>query len=754
MRTTRQSVPVHRLATVFVAMLLFLVSAGVRAPEARALITLDQFVSSTTGQSLANAQGEYRGECVSLVAQYLGQVHGITVDHWGNAVDYRAGGTGGNQLAARGFTWSTDTNFRDGDIVVWGSGAWTTSYGHIAVWYHGQIYDQNFNGRRTGGSHAFFGYGYLGHWRKTPPISNQLPQASLDDVNGGPGQIRVRGWAFDRDNLAAQLGVHVYMGGPAGSGAPGYAIAANTSRPDVENVFGPVGQYHGFDSWISTNMRGTFAVYVYAINVPQGDNPLIGQRTVTVSDPNPFGRVDSATSPSPGYLRVRGWAADPNSTTASIGVHLYVGAPAGTAGADVKAVTANLSRSDIAATYPEYGDKHGFDLTFYTGRRGAVPVYGYALNTGPGDNQAIGSGTATVAAPKYVSLAPSRVLDTRYGIGAPKAVVPAGGRVDLQVTGVGGVPAGASAVVLNVTAVSPTGPGSGYVTVWPTGAVRPTASNLNFVPGQTVPNLVVTKVGTGGKVSLYTAARTQLIADVAGYYPAGAAYTGVTPVRVLDTRYGIGAPKVRIPAGGTVTVTIGGANGVPANASAAVVNITTVGPAGAGSVTAYPAGVAVPSALSVSYRSNQTIAGMGVVKLGTGGKITLRSTASTELIVDLDGWVPAVGDTVAFTPTRLVTNRAVASGGSFTVQVAGVAGVPANAKAVQVTVTAANPSTAGYLTVYPTGGARPVVSNLNYTTGGSISNSAIVKVGTGGTITVFASGATPVTVDTSAYWTP
>ena len=359
-----------------------------------------------------------------------------------------------------------------------------------------------------------------------------------------------------------------------------------------------------------------------------------------------------------------------------------------------------------------------------------------------------------VAPPKFVSLAPSRILDTRYGIGAPKMLVPAGGRVDLQVTGVGGVPAGASAVVLNVTAVSPVGPGSGYVTVWPTGAVRPTASNLNFVPGQTVPNLVVTKVGTGGKVSLYTAARTQLIADVAGYYPAGAAYSGVTPVRVLDTRYGIGAPKVRIPAGGTVTVTIGGANGVPANASAAVVNITTVGPAGAGSVTAYPAGVAVPSALSVSYRSNQTIAGMGVVKLGTGGKITLRSTASTELIVDLDGWVPAGGDTVAFTPTRLVTNRAVASGGSFTVQVAGVAGVPANAKAVQVTVTAANPSTAGYLTVYPTGGARPVVSNLNYTTGGSISNSAIVKVGTGGTITVFASGATPVTVDTSAYWTP
>ena len=354
------------------------------------------------------------------------------------------------------------------------------------------------------------------------------------------------------------------------------------------------------------------------------------------------------------------------------------------------------------------------------------------------------------ATSSFVSLAPSRILDTRYGTGAPKAVVPANGKVDLQVTGRGGVPPNASSVVLNVTAVSPKA--NGWVTVWPAGATKPTASNLNFVTGQTVPNLVIAKVGNGGKVSLSTSAGTHLLADVAGYYSTGSAYTGVNPTRVMDTRYGTGAPKVRIPAGGSVTIAVGGTHGVSATASAAILNITSVNPSAAGTVTAFPAGVATPAATSISFRKGQTIAGLGIVKLGTGGKVTLRSTASTDLVVDLNGWVPAGADTVAFTPTRLLGSRATAAGTAFQVKVAGVAGVPSNAKAVQVTVTSVNPSQAGYLTVWPTGVARPTVSNLNYTPGGSISNSAIVKVGTGGTITVFASGKTPVTIDTSAYF--
>ena len=107
--------------------------------------------------------------------------------------------------------------------------------------------------------------------------------------------------------------------------------------------------------------------------------------------------------------------------------------------------------------------------------------------------------------------------------------------VALGVDGHGGVPAsGVSAVVLNVTVTQPKA--AGFITVYPDGATRPLASNLNFVAGQTVPNLVVAPVGADGKVDLYngSSGTTQLVADVSGYFsgaglaPAGT-FTSLTP---------------------------------------------------------------------------------------------------------------------------------------------------------------------------------------------------------------------------------
>ena len=127
----------------------------------------------------------------------------------------------------------------------------------------------------------------------------------------------------------------------------------------------------------------------------------------------------------------------------------------------------------------------------------------------------------------FASLAPTRLLDTRIGLGAPQAAVQPGATLRLQVAGRGGVPAsGAGAVVLNVTVTQP-GQG-GYLTVYAGGAARPTASNLNFVAAQTVPNLVVAPIGGDGTVALFngSGSTVQLIADVAGYHLAGSAATG------------------------------------------------------------------------------------------------------------------------------------------------------------------------------------------------------------------------------------
>ena len=81
----------------------------------------------------------------------------------------------------------------------------------------------------------------------------------------------------------------------------------------------------------------------------------------------------------------------------------------------------------------------------------------------------------------------------------------------------GGVPAtGAGAVVLNVAVTNPSAPS--FLTLFPSGTTRPVASNLNFLAGETVSNLVVAKVGANGKVSLYNNyGATDVVIDVQGW---------------------------------------------------------------------------------------------------------------------------------------------------------------------------------------------------------------------------------------------
>ncbi|MEZ5142857.1 MAG: peptidoglycan DD-metalloendopeptidase family protein [Acidimicrobiales bacterium] len=125
------------------------------------------------------------------------------------------------------------------------------------------------------------------------------------------------------------------------------------------------------------------------------------------------------------------------------------------------------------------------------------------------------------AAGGFVSTTPARILDTRDGTGGFTTRFGPGQARSVKVTGVGGlngVPAtGVSAVVLNVTVTGPTAPS--FLTVWPSGVTMPTTSNLNFVAGQTVPNLVMARVGPDGKVSIFNnSGNVDVIADVVGWY--------------------------------------------------------------------------------------------------------------------------------------------------------------------------------------------------------------------------------------------
>lgn len=119
---------------------------------------------------------------------------------------------------------------------------------------------------------------------KYTAVTGSNPQGCVDSVTSpAVGKITVSGWAFDRDSLGKNLQIHVYVGGPAGSGAPGYAITANAYRPDVNRAYPGVGNYHGFHATISVARRGNQNVYIYAINVGGGNtNPLLGIKNVNI----------------------------------------------------------------------------------------------------------------------------------------------------------------------------------------------------------------------------------------------------------------------------------------------------------------------------------------------------------------------------------------------------------------------------------------------------------------------------------------
>jgi hypothetical protein len=334
---------------------------------------------------------------------------------------------------------------------------------------------------------------------------------------------------------------------------------------------------------------------------------------------------------------------------------------------------------------------------------------------------------------------------------------PAGSTLELQVTGQAGVPADAEAVVLNITSAG--AGGTGYITAWPCGAVRPNASNLNYGVGAPIANSAIVRVGTGGKVCLFTADNsTELIVDINGWFPAGSDYTPASPARLLDTRPGlttvdaVGAGLGVRRAGGTYELQVTGRAGVVGGASAAVLNITSAEADGTGFVTAWPCGSPRPTASNLNYGVGAPVANNAIVKVGTGGKICLLTAdTDTQLIADVNGWFPAGSDYVSTAPARLLDTRPGLTtvdglsagqglrraGGIYELQVTGRAGVPANASAVALNLTSAEARGIGFLTAWPCGTPRPVASNLNYGVGAPVANSAIVKVGTGGKICLF-----------------
>jgi hypothetical protein len=243
----------------------------------------------------------------------------------------------------------------------------------------------------------------------------------------------------------------------------------------------------------------------------------------------------------------------------------------------------------------------------------------------------------------FFPLTPARITDTRSGSGQANAggTISAGGSIDVQVTGVGGVPlTGVAAVVLNATVTNTSK--SSYLTAYPTGVSRPLASNLNWTAGQTVPNRVIVPAGAGGKVTFFNQqGSTDLVLDVNGYFAAstsltsGTTYTSLTPSRILDTRSG-----TAVGAAGTAAVMAAGQGGVPASGVQGVVlNVTVTNTTLSSYLTLWPDGTNRPLASDLNWVAGQMVPNLVVVKLGTNGKFDVFNlSGTTDVVIDVVGW--------------------------------------------------------------------------------------------------------------------
>jgi hypothetical protein len=363
-------------------------------------------------------------------------------------------------------------------------------------------------------------------------------------------------------------------------------------------------------------------------------------------------------------------------------------------------------------------------------------------------------GNAADATGRYHAVTPTRVYDTRAGAGKING---AASRA-IQITGLAGVPADATAVALNLTATNQEG--ASFLTVYPTGGGKPATSNLN-IPAEPkdVANAVAVRIGDGGRITIANENnRADVIVDVVGYWSTTGGDTMQainSPTRILDTRAGsaIGEGEVR-------TVQVAGLAGVPGGATGVVANVTATDGTRGGFLTVFPEGDA-PDTSSVNFQANSNVPNLVFAPLAADGTMKVRNAfGETDVIIDVVGYFGPGGTTrlAPVTPDRLLDTRAtgkVSPNGVVTFDVRGRGGVDATAQSVLINVTVDDPGAAGFLTAFPEGGV-PEASNVNFVPNQTVANLALARIGADGKVRIAnnSPGSSQVIADVFAWFGP
>lgn len=368
-----------------------------------------------------------------------------------------------------------------------------------------------------------------------------------------------------------------------------------------------------------------------------------------------------------------------------------------------------------------------------------------------------GSAQATGATSAFEPVGPYRLSDTRRADCSCRRIDGQTIRVDIGGTEL--VPQEIIAAAITVTITG--SPTSGFATVSPAGSSRPLASTVNFPARGSAANSTIVGVSTDGEVDVYVSADAHIVIDVTGVFTsaseaASGRFVSLTPTRLLDGREA-DAPVGHMAPGSSATISMPGS--VPSDATAVAVNVTSIRAQQRGYLSGFAAGGDAPETSFLNVDGSGSPVAAAVILPVSDDGIEIINAAGGRLAVDLTGYftgdaaptstdglfVPT--DPTRLLDTRLEDRRLWANG------VIETASPVANAAALVTNVTAVRTDTPGYVTAYPAGVSRPVVSALNAAhRDHTIPNAAITRVSTRG-VGYYGSLSTDLIVDMNGYFT-
>lgn len=365
----------------------------------------------------------------------------------------------------------------------------------------------------------------------------------------------------------------------------------------------------------------------------------------------------------------------------------------------------------------------------------------------------------------FTALYPFRLADSRVALRIGK--VKANTVKLLKIAGAtSALPLDMKALSANLTILNPTAPGA--MTVYNCTATRPTASTVNYYPGDVTPNGGVFPLDAKGQLCIYSTQTLDLVIDVTGYFRATAPlrYEGMDPTLLVDTTTRLRAPG-RLTAGQTLKVNVPAARiGVPSGSAAVAISLVGINPDVNAYITAWPCGTTRPPAVTMNPKRGTTRQNFAIVKLNAAGELCLYTPTRVDMKVEVMGWFKSTNPhmMVPTTPTRLIDTRdtrpemnlgtggiRLQGGVQKEITLAGSRGLPADASVLFVNVTIASPANNGTIS-FSDCSASPHVESITYQRLRNVSAGLQVQLSPTGSLCVKSTQAVHVIVDIAGWW--